>query len=270
VVGVRNGGGAAEAKPALREGDIILRLGGEPVARTADLQRLVAAISAKTAEPVPTLVTFVRDAEELVTVAKVGPPSESDRVGKPVRPWLGARTQVLTREIAEALGLAGRKGVRVTHVVPESPAAQAGLQVGDLLLKLDGRVIPAGSPTDTDVFENLIRGYAAGTEIAFDALRGGEPRTVTATLAETPAATGDLDTFKDETFEFTRCRWTPRVCGSARCSPTAGPPWPGSAPATSWCRSTGRSCGRWPTRSGCSRPAGRRSPSRWCSSSAAA
>jgi serine protease Do len=203
VVGVRNGGGAAEAKPALREGDIILRLGGEPVARTADLQRLVAAISAKTAEPVPTLVTFVRDAEELVTVAKVGPPSESDRVGKPVRPWLGARTQVLTREIAEALGLAGKKGVRVTHVVSESPAARAGLQVGDLLLKLDGRVIPAGSPTDTDVFENLIRGYAAGTEIAFDALRGGEPRTLKATLAETPAATGDLDTFKDETFEFT-------------------------------------------------------------------
>jgi serine protease Do len=203
VVGVRNGGGAAEAKPALRGGDIITQLGAEPIARTADLVRVVTAISAKTKEPVPTLVTFVRDAEQMVTVAKIGPPSESDRVGKPVRPWLGAQTQVLTREIAEALGIAGKKGVRVTHVVPESPAAKAGLRVGDLLLKLDGRVIPANSPTDTEVFENLILPYAVGTEITFDGLRGGEPLMAKATLAATPAATGDLDTFKDETFEFT-------------------------------------------------------------------
>jgi serine protease Do len=203
VVGVRNGGGAAEAKPALRGGDIITQLGAEPIARTADLVRVVTAISGKTKEPVPTLVTFVRDAEQMVTVAKIGPPSESDRVGKPVRPWLGVQTQVLTREIAEALGIAGKKGVRVTHVVPESPAATAGLRVGDLLLKLDGRVIPANSPADTEVFENLILPYAVGTEITFDGLRGGEPLMVKAALAATPAATGDLDTFKDETFEFT-------------------------------------------------------------------
>lgn len=203
VVGVRNGGGAAEAKPALRQGDIIVRLGGVPIASTADLKRAVAAISERTTEPVPTLVTFVRDAEEMVTVAKVGPPSESDRVGSPARPWLGVQTQVLTRDIAEALGIAGKKGVRVTHVVPESPAATAGLRVGDLLFKLDGRVIPAGSPTDTDVFESLIRPYPVGTAIALDGVRGGEPLAVTVTLVETPAATGDVDTFKDETFELT-------------------------------------------------------------------
>lgn len=203
VVGVRNGGGAAEAKPALRTGDIVIRLGTVPITRTADLVHAVADISAKTREPVPTLVTFVRDAEEMVTVAKVGPPSESDRVGKPLRPWLGIQTQVLTREIAEALGIPGKKGVRVTHVVTGSPAAAAGIHVGDLLLKLDGRVIPANSPTDTDVFESLILPYAVGTEIAFDGLRDAAPLTLKATLVATPAATGDLDTFKDDTFEFT-------------------------------------------------------------------
>jgi serine protease Do len=203
VVGVSNGGGAAEAKPALRQGDIIVRLGDVPIARTADFQRAVAAISEKTTEPVPTLVTFIRDAEEMITVARVGPPSESDRARTPARPWLGVQTQVLSREIAEALGMAGRKGVRVTHVVPESPAADAGLRVGDLLLKLDGRVIPAGSPTDTDVFESLIRPYPIGTEIAFDGLRGSEPLAVKVTLVESPAATGDLDSYKDEAFELT-------------------------------------------------------------------
>jgi serine protease Do len=202
VVGVRNGGGAAEAKPALRGGDIVTKLGTRPIARTADLVEAVAAISAQSKEPTPTLVTFVRDAEELIAVVKVGPPSESDRVGRPLRPWLGAQTQVLTREIADALGVAGKQGVRVTHVVPESPAAKAGLAVGDLLVKLDGRVIPANSPTDTEVFDNLVRQYAVGTEIAFDGLRGGEPLAARATLVATPAATGDLDTFKDETFEL--------------------------------------------------------------------
>jgi serine protease Do len=203
VVGVRNGGGAAEAKPALLGGDIITRLGTRPIARTADLVEAVNAISGQSKEPTPTLVTFVRDAEELIAVVKVGPPSESDRVGRPLRPWLGAQTQVLTREIADALGVAGKQGVRVTHVVPESPAARAGLAVGDLLLKLDGRVIPANSPTDTEVFDNLVRQYAVGAEIAFDGLRGGEPLAAKATLVAAPAATGDLDTFKDETFELT-------------------------------------------------------------------
>jgi serine protease Do len=203
VVGVRNGGGAAEAKPALLGGDIITRLGTRPIARTADLVEAVNAISGQSKEPTPTLVTFVRDAEELIAVVKVGPPSESDRVGRPLRPWLGVQTQVLTREIADALGVAGKQGVRVTHVVPESPAARAALAVGDLLLKLDGRVIPANSPTDTEVFDNLVRQYAVGAEIAFDGLRGGEPLAAKATLVAAPAATGDLDTFKDETFELT-------------------------------------------------------------------
>jgi serine protease Do len=203
VVGVRNGGGAAEAKPALRTGDIVIKLGDRPILHTADLQEAVAAIARESRAPVPTLVTFVRDAEEMVTVAKVGPPSEGDRAGRPMRPWLGVQTQVLTREIAEALGVTGKKGVRVTHVVPESPAARAGLQVGDLLLKLDGRVIPASAPTDTEVFENLILPYPIGAEIAFAGLRAAAPLDVKAQLVATPTVTGDLDSFKDDIFEFT-------------------------------------------------------------------
>ena len=203
VFGVRNGGGAAEAKPALRGGDIITKVGDTAIARTADLSAAVTAISERVSEPVPTLVTFVRDADELVTVVRIGPPSEEDRVGKPVRPWLGAQTQVLTREIGEALGIGARKGVRVTNIVADSPAAKAGMHVGDLLLKLDGQVIPAGSPTDTDVFENLIRAYPVGSTVEFEAFRGGQPVALKAELTPTPAATGDLDSFKDDTFEFT-------------------------------------------------------------------
>jgi serine protease Do len=203
VVGVRNGGGASEAKPALRPGDIVTRLGDAPIARAADLQTAAAAIAKTASDPVPTLVTFVRSADELVTVARIGAAAAEERVQAPVRPWLGAQTQVLTREIAEALGVTARKGVRVTHVVPRSPAEAAGMKVGDLLLKLDGRVIPAGSPTDTDVFDSLIREYPSDATVAFDGLRAGAPLRLDATLAASPATSGELATFRDDAFELT-------------------------------------------------------------------
>lgn len=203
VVGVRNGGGASEAKPALRPGDIIVKLGDTPIKRAADLRTAAAAIASGASEPVPALVTFLRSADELVTVARVGSTGAEERVPAPGRPWLGAQTQVLTREIAEALGVTARKGVRVTHVVPESPAAAAGLTVGDLLLKLDGRVIPAGTPTDTDVFDSLIRDYSVGSTVAFEGLRGSAPLQLTATLVASPATSGDLKTFRDDSFELT-------------------------------------------------------------------
>lgn len=203
VVGVRNGGGGSEAKPALRPGDIIVTLGDTPIRRAADLLAAAAAKVPTGGDPVPTLVTFVRSADELVTVARLGAAGAEERVPAPVRPWLGAQTQVLTREIAEALGATARKGVRVTHVVPESPAAAAGFKVGDLLLKLDGRVIPAGSPTDTEVFDSLIREYPIGGTVAFDGLRAGGPLRLEAVLAASPAASGDLKTFRDDSFELT-------------------------------------------------------------------
>ena len=203
VVGVRNGGGGSEAKPALRPGDIIVKLGDTPIKRAADLRTAAAAIASGASEPVPALVTFLRSADELVTVARVGSTGAEERVPAPGRPWLGAQTQVLTREIAEALAVTARKGVRVTHVVPESPAAAAGLTVGDLLLKLDGRVIPAGTPTDTDVFDSLIRDYSVGSTVAFEGLRGSAPLQLSATLVASPAASGDLKTFRDDAFEFT-------------------------------------------------------------------
>jgi len=163
----------------------------------------VAAIGEKSRSPTPSLVTFVRDAEEIVAVVRIGTPSENNHVAKPIRPWLGVQTQVLTREIAEALKVDARKGVRVTHVVPDSPAAKAGVHVGDLFLQLDGRVIPAGSPSDQDVFDNLILPYPIGTTIAFGGLRNGTPLQLEAQLIATPESTGDLEIFRDDNFELT-------------------------------------------------------------------
>ncbi|MEP9377861.1 DegQ family serine endoprotease [Aquabacter sp. CN5-332] len=62
--------------------------------------------------------------------------------GKSVRrPWLGAKLQRVTPEIAESLGLARPTGVLVQTVVASSPAADAGLKVGDLVVAVEGQEV---------------------------------------------------------------------------------------------------------------------------------
>jgi len=55
------------------------------------------------------------------------------------RPWLGARLQAVTPEIAESLGLKLPSGALVASVVAGSPAARAGLKSSDLIVAIDGQ-----------------------------------------------------------------------------------------------------------------------------------
>src|ERR1700732_3098162 len=69
--------------------------------------------------------------------------------GKAVkRPWLGARLQAVTPEIAETLGLRIPSGAPVASVVANSPAAQAGLKSSDLIVAIDGQTVD-----DTNAFD---------------------------------------------------------------------------------------------------------------------
>ena len=80
--------------------------------------------------------------------------------GKVERGWIGARIQPVTDEIAEAVGLDKARGAMIAGVDPSSPAAQAKLQPGDVILSYDGKQIDrsrqlprlvADTPPDTSV-----------------------------------------------------------------------------------------------------------------------
>ena len=58
-----------------------------------------------------------------------------------VRPWLGARTQSVTGEIARSLGLPLPQGALVADIWPNGPAARAGLRQGDVVLQADGKPV---------------------------------------------------------------------------------------------------------------------------------
>ncbi len=61
--------------------------------------------------------------------------------GKIVRPWLGARTQTVTTELAAGVGLDRPVGALIGDVYPGGPAARAGLRTGDVVLEVDEREV---------------------------------------------------------------------------------------------------------------------------------
>ena len=202
VDSLRPGGPTAEAKPALHGEDILTRVDDTSIKNVAALNAWTRNFVKGITEPKPVLVTFERGTEEMLTVVRVGPEVVEEKPQRPAKGWFGAATQVLTHDIADALGLDGSKGVRVTQVLPNSPAESAGVKVGDVLLKLDGQVIAANTPSDQELFGNLIRQYKPGAEAEFQGMRGVTPVKFTVKLGATPKSASDLAEFKDELFEF--------------------------------------------------------------------
>jgi S1-C subfamily serine protease len=97
------------------------------------------------------------------------------------RPWLGLRTQPVTGEIAEALGLERPAGILVDQLHPQSTFARAGIETGDILLALDGAEL--NTPSEL-AFRTATLG--TGREAALHYLRGGAERETSVALAPAP------------------------------------------------------------------------------------
>jgi Do/DeqQ family serine protease len=90
--------------------------------------------------------------------------------GKAVkRPWLGARLQAVTPEIAETLGLRLPSGALVSSVVANSPAARAGLKLSDLIVAIDGQTVD-----DPNAFDYRFATRPLGGTSQIDVQRAGK------------------------------------------------------------------------------------------------
>ncbi len=88
-----------------------------------------------------------------------------------VRPWLGAKTQALTPEMAKSLGLASVRGVVVTDVWPTGPAARAGVARGDVIQSVDGATID-----DDRALTFAVGAHRPGDDVAIAVTHGSTPR----------------------------------------------------------------------------------------------
>ncbi len=202
VQSIRPGGAAAVSKPVISPGDLILAVSNRPTPNLAELIRVSSEITEGKTEPVPVLVSYEHDGRSYLTVVKIGPEREVDKPGLVKKAWIGIDTQVISSDLAAALGIPGSKGVRITQIHPETSADKAGLKMGDLVLKLDGTVIPTSRPEESDVFPSLIRQYKIGTEAVLSVRRGAEDLEVKVVLDASPEGTSELDSHECETLEF--------------------------------------------------------------------
>jgi S1-C subfamily serine protease len=85
------------------------------------------------------------------------------------RPWLGARLQAVTPEIAETLGIRLPTGALVANVTPNSPAARAGLRLSDLIVAIDGQAVD-----DPNAFDYRFATRPLGGTSQIEVLRGGK------------------------------------------------------------------------------------------------
>jgi Do/DeqQ family serine protease len=102
------------------------------------------------------------------------------------RPWLGARLEAVTRDVAEALKLDRVTGAYVARVYAASPAAHAGLQPGDVVTAVDG--VDAADPRSIQ-YRLTTRGV--GKTARLDIVRKGERKAVDVALKPPPAAGKD-------------------------------------------------------------------------------
>jgi len=102
------------------------------------------------------------------------------------RPWLGARLEALTREVAEGLGLDRASGALVTRVWEKGPAAEAGLQPGDVITLVDGVEV---ADARSVLYRLQTRGV--GNRVRLDLLRKSRPISLTISLRAAPAPSKD-------------------------------------------------------------------------------
>lgn len=101
--------------------------------------------------------------------------------GKVVRGWLGVVIQEVTRELAESFGMERAYGALVTRVLPDSPAEEAGIAVGDVIVEYNGREVARSS-----VLPPMVGRTDVGETAHVTVVRDGERRRLRVRIGRLP------------------------------------------------------------------------------------
>jgi Do/DeqQ family serine protease len=98
-----------------------------------------------------------------------------------VRPWIGAKTDPVTSDVASSLGLGAPQGALVTDLWAGGPGQKAGLKLGDIIVAVDG-----GQVDDPANLNFRVATKRPGEAVKLDVLRSGKRQTVTAQVQAPP------------------------------------------------------------------------------------
>jgi len=118
--------------------------------------------------------------------------ASAEHGGKAVeRPWLGAKLQAVTADIADSLGLKRPTGVLIVSLVGGGPGAEAGLKPGDLIVSVDGQTVD-----DPNAFDYRFATKPLGGTAKLGVLRNGGEITVPVALRTAPELPRDEITIR--------------------------------------------------------------------------
>ena len=116
------------------------------------------------------------------------------KYGRVTRGWLGVTAQPITVQLKEALGLKNNLGGLVSGIEPNSPAANAGIKSGDVIIKYNGEKIK-----NLLHLRSLVARTVTNEEVKMTVIRDGNELTLNTTILESPktSAGSKKDLFKD-------------------------------------------------------------------------
>jgi serine protease Do len=160
--------GSPAAKAGLQVEDVVTAVNGKPIRNSLDLRDAIA--RATPGQPIQ--LTVFRSGKEQTLNATVGEiPGANKTAEAPAAPTqgrLGVQVADLTPEIAKQLNMPeGTKGVVVGGVQPGSPAFEAGLRQGDVLLRINGKDVKAASDVS-----DMVKAIPAGGDASMVVMRG--------------------------------------------------------------------------------------------------
>ncbi len=206
VTGLRPGQAAATARPQMQIGDVLIAANGQPVTTLAGMRDQLAISTGggvgDGGKGGGMVLKLLRGDQEILALVRL-PEARTGRWGGELpRAWLGVLTQVLTPELAAALGRPELHGYRVSEVYPWTNAEKAGVAVGDLLIALDGEALSASRPQDADDLRRAVEARSIGDTVRLSLLRENRASEIAVELESRPAASDETRRSRQEEFEF--------------------------------------------------------------------
>ena len=142
----------------------------------------------------PLVVEYLADGQRRLSALT---PEWGDRSREPLpelpKAWAGVEVQPVPASLAQALGLP-EPGFRITRIYPGSALGAAGVEVGDLVTRLEGLPLEAVNDSRAEWFAQRVREYEIGDRVVFEGLRGAEKRRWPTTLSASPVPVAGLRT----------------------------------------------------------------------------
>ena len=169
-------GGPAD-KAGIKRGDVILRFDNKPIRSMHDLPFIVAST------PIGQTVSIeiMRGSQRMnlhITTEELKEEAEQEAApAGETGPYLGIEVQEITPEMAKNYDLSRSSGVIIVQVEDGSPAEEAGLTPGDIIVEIDKKPVK-----DVATFNRLLAGVKEGETLLFLVDRGGTTIFVTLTV----------------------------------------------------------------------------------------